>query len=115
GVAMLQAWVTPVVQQWLQASLVQLRHWKTQQLQLCADLGWAVLPGHQANYFVARWPARLHASMPQHLAALRGQGIKLRDAASFGLPGCVRMGVLPPASQQALALAWTQLQERKMA
>lgn len=115
GVAMLQAWVTPVVQQWLQASLVQLRHWKTQQLQLCADLGWAVLPGHQANYFVARWPARLHVSMPQHLAALRGQGIKLRDAASFGLPGCVRMGVLPPASQQALALAWTQLQEREMA
>jgi histidinol-phosphate aminotransferase len=40
------------------------------------------------------------------LQALRGHGIKLRDCSSFGLPGHVRMGVLPPASQQALWQAW---------
>ena len=109
GVAMLQAWTQPEVQQWLQASLVQLRDWKSQQLQLCERLGWQVLPGSQANYFVARWPEHLHTAMPQWLAALRAQSIKLRDATSFGLPGCVRLGVLPPASQRVLEQAWQEL------
>ena len=107
GVAMLQAWVTPAVQQWLAHSLQQLRAWKAQQLALCARLGWQVLPGHQANYFVARLP--IH-DMAVPLAALRAQGIKLRDGASFGLPGHVRLGVLQPASQTALEQAWSQLQ-----
>lgn len=114
GVAMLQAWVMPAVQQWLHTSLETSRHWKALQLQLCEGLGWTVLHGHQANYFVARWPADVQVCMPQRLAALRAQGVKLRDATSFGLPGCVRMGVLPPASQQALAQAWASLQERTL-
>ena len=38
--------------------------------------------------------------------ALRDAGIQLRDTASFGLPGHVRLGVLPPASQAALRRAW---------
>lgn len=109
GVAMLQAWVTPGVQQWLQTSLQRLQAWKAQQLQLCERLGWTVLPGHQANYWVARWPAAWLGAMPQRLQALRAQGIKLRDCTSFGLLGCVRMGVLPPASQQALEQAWQAL------
>lgn len=110
GVAMLQAWVTAPVQDWLQSTLQTLRGWKAQQLALCADWGWQVLPGHQANYLVACWPSALHgAAMPQRLQQLRAQGIKLRDCASFGLPGHVRMGVLPPASQQALAQAWRAL------
>jgi histidinol-phosphate aminotransferase len=37
-------------------------------------------------------------------ATLRTQGIKLRDATSFGLPGWVRLGVLPPVAQDALAV-----------
>lgn len=109
GVAMLQAWVTPSVQQWLCSSLAQLREWKVQQVQMCERLGWQVLEGSQANYFVARWPQPLHAHMPKWLAALRQQGIKLRDAASFGLSGHVRMGVLPPASQHLLESAWISL------
>jgi histidinol-phosphate aminotransferase len=36
------------------------------------------------------------------LVSLRAHGIKLRDAASFGLPGHVRLGVLPPEAQDAL-------------
>lgn len=36
------------------------------------------------------------------LAVLRQQGIKLRDATSFGFPGWFRLGVRPPESQQAL-------------
>ena len=109
GVAMLQSWVSDEVQQWLQLSVLQLQEWKTQQLQLCERLGWQVQVGSQANYFVARWPVQLQAAMPQLLQVLRAQGIKLRDCTSFGLQGCVRMGVLAPASQQALEQAWQAL------
>jgi histidinol-phosphate aminotransferase len=41
------------------------------------------------------------------LKQLRAEGIKLRDCASFGLPGHVRLGVLPPTSQQVLKEVWT--------
>jgi histidinol-phosphate aminotransferase len=109
GVAMLQAWVTTEVQQWLSDSLNTLLDWKAQQLALCARLGWQVMDGHQANYFVARLPLTVDV-MALRLQALRGQGIKLRDCASFGLPAAVRLGVLPPASQAALEQAWLALQ-----
>ncbi len=102
GVALLQAWVQPGTQQWLADSLVLLRDWKARQLALCAALGWQVLPGSQANYFCARPPV---AELPALLHHLRAQGIKLRDCASFGLPGVVRLGVLAPASQEALLAA----------
>lgn len=110
GVAMLQAWVRAEVQQWLEASLKQLRDWKRQQLALCEQLGWQVLAGHQANYFVARLPLAAEA-MGARLQALRGQGVKLRDCASFGLPGHVRLGVLPPPSQAALSAAWNDCEK----
>ncbi len=111
GVAMLEAWTTPEVQQWLVHSRAQLAQWKTAQMALCVALGWQVAPGSLANYFVAHWPTALQGQLPQRLAWLRREhGIKLRDAASFGLAGAVRLGVLPPASQQALATAWRAAQ-----
>ena len=109
GVAMLQAWVTAPVQRWLTDSLNTLRGWKVQQLALCARLGWQVVHGHQANYMVARLPVP-HEGMASRLQILRTQGIKLRDCASFGLPGHVRLGVLPPASQAALECVWQALE-----
>ncbi|MDH1703895.1 aminotransferase class I/II-fold pyridoxal phosphate-dependent enzyme [Comamonas terrigena] len=109
GVAMLQAWGTPPVQQWLAQSLETLRAWKAQQLALCEQLGWQVIPGHQANYLVARLPLPPQ-DLARSLAALRNHGVKLRDCASFGLLGHVRLGVLPPASQAALAQAWNLLE-----
>lgn len=103
GVAMLQAWCEPAVQQWLAASLATLREWKERQVRLCEALGWTVLPGH-ANFFTCR--TGLDApTLAQLLATLRGAGIQLRDCASFGLPGHVRLGVRPPASQDALRRA----------
>jgi histidinol-phosphate aminotransferase len=105
GVAMLQCWTTAAAQDWLEASLATLRAWKQRQLDLCQCLGWQVLPS-EANYFVAR-PAS--ADLGHDLGRLRAQGIKLRDATSFGLPGRVRLGVLPPAAHDALARAWTTL------
>lgn len=106
GVALLNAWVDAAAQAWLAQSLTTLRAWKAAQLQLCADLGWQVLPGSLANYFTARTGI---GDLPAALRALRARGIKLRDCASFGLPGHVRLGVLPPASQQALREAWVAL------
>ena len=107
GVAMLQSWVSEEVQQWLVQSRMTLQRWKAQQLALCQRLGWQVLPGHQANYFVARLPME---DMAAALAGLRKQGVKLRDCASCGLLGHVRLGVLPPVSQAALERAWLSLQ-----
>ena len=71
-------------------------------MDVCASLGWALVPS-VANFHLA---GIAHPEMGQALATLRTQGIKLRDTASFGLPGRVRMGVLPPSSQDALWQAW---------
>jgi histidinol-phosphate aminotransferase len=103
GVALLHAWATPAVQQWVAACLPTLREWKARQQALCSALGWAVVPGSLANYFCAQPHT---ATLQSDLAMLRASGIKLRDATSFGLPGCVRLGVLAPAAQDALRAAW---------
>ncbi|MDA8520083.1 aminotransferase class I/II-fold pyridoxal phosphate-dependent enzyme [Acidovorax sp. NCPPB 4044] len=103
GVAMLSAWVAPDVQRWLAGTLDTLRAWKAAQQALCADMGWEVGPGSAANYFVAQPPV---PDLESRLRALRDEGVKLRDCASFGLPGWVRLGVLGPASGQALQRAW---------
>ncbi|VTU30433.1 Histidinol-phosphate aminotransferase 2 [Variovorax sp. PBL-H6] len=101
GVALLEAWTLAQTQGWLAASLDQLRAWKREQQALCTALGWSVMPS-VANYFCAR------PDVPDapRSAALRKAGVQVRDAHSFGLSGHVRLAVLPPASQAALARAW---------
>ena len=103
GVALLQAWIGDEAQGWLAQSLQTLRTWKAQQRALCEALGWRCLPS-DANFFCAR----TDRPYPRLAGALRAEGIQLRDCASFGLPGHVRLGVLPPPSQQALKKAWTR-------
>ncbi len=104
--AMLMAWTQPATQAWLSDSLQTLRDWKARQTALCESLGWAVSPS-DANYFVARLPeARDAARLP---ALRREHGVKLRDAASFGLPGQVRLGVRSPPDQDALRAAWPRV------
>ena len=105
GVAMLQAWTDPDVQAWLAASLQTLRQWKSRQIARCESLGWTCLPSH-ANFFCARPALPEGMSLPQALATLRTQGIKLRDTVSFGLPDHVRISVQSPAAQDALHNAW---------
>lgn len=99
GVAMLHAWAAPATQQWLCECRPVLRRWKAQQISLCEERGWPVWPGSMANYFVCQPGV---PDLARLLQTLRGKGIKLRDCASFGLPGRVRLGVLAPASQAAL-------------
>ena len=106
GVALLQCWVQPQTQRWLADCLPVLRDWKAQQQALCEELGWTVLPASQANYFCARLPVALPAVAPALQQLRELHGIQLRDCTSFGLAGVVRMGVLPPAAQEALRRAW---------
>lgn len=108
GVALLTAWTTPGVQQWLASSLVTLRLYKQQQVAMCTGLGWVCLPG-EANFLTAQPDLPTGVTLPVALARLRGLGIKLRDTTSFGLPGHVRLSVQAPAAQKALRCAWQGL------
>lgn len=99
GVALLTAWTHADTQRWLEDSLRTLAGWKQRQTDLLHAAGWTVQTS-DTPFFCARPPAALDAV--RLCVALRAHGIKLRDATSFGLPGWVRLGVLPPAAQDAL-------------
>lgn len=101
GVALLEAWCQPTTQAWLAQSLQQLRDWKTLQIAMCVELGWTVLPS-VANFFTVRLPPLSAEAWTARWQRARLQGVKVRDTASFGLPGHCRLGVLPPAAQAAL-------------
>lgn len=110
GVALLDSWVNAEVQSWLTDSLRTLQVWKTRQIELLESLGWICLPS-VTNFFCATPRLRVGLTLEQALAALRSQGIKLRDTTSFGLPGQVRVSVQPPAAQEALRQAWQHLKK----
>jgi histidinol-phosphate aminotransferase len=110
GVAMLQAWTEPAVQTWLAGSLARLRDWKARQIAICESLGWICLPSN-TNFFCARPALPQGMDLQQALGHVRAQGIKLRDCTSFGLPGHVRLSVMPPAAQDALHHAWQCLKK----
>lgn len=99
GVAMLSAWAQADTQAWVSQSLYTLRQWKQYQVGALENASWTVMPSN-ANFFCARPPEGI--DLPTLLAALRAHCIKLRDATSFGLPGWVRLGVLPPMAVDAL-------------
>jgi histidinol-phosphate aminotransferase len=118
GVAMLKAWVQPEVQHWLSRSLDQLRKWRQAQNALLRDMGWAQQPS-DSPFGVARPPladapattqgdggGKGHGDLAAMLAFMRARGVKLRDTASMGLPGWLRLSVRPPADQDALRDAW---------
>ena len=114
GVALLQAWVLPEAQAWLTDSLHTLRQWKAQQVDMLTALAWTCLPS-DANFFCARPPPGRAGdtdlvAWAAALVRLRQKGIKLRDTASFGLPGHARLGVLSPAAQEELRLTLMQIE-----
>lgn len=104
GVALLSAWLRPDVQQWLQQSLAQLRAWRLAQNAMLRELGWA-LQDSVSPYGVAQPPVAA-ADWQAMLVFMRARGVKLRDAASLGLPGWLRLAVRAPADQQALREGW---------
>ncbi|MBY0574554.1 MAG: aminotransferase class I/II-fold pyridoxal phosphate-dependent enzyme [Undibacterium sp.] len=100
AVTMLNAWVTASVQDWLANSLLILREWKQRQIELCMNLGWQVKPS-DTNFFCVTPTLTIQDHCVDFLRAMRAQGIKLRDAGSFGLDDCFRLRVLSPPMQDA--------------
>lgn len=98
AVAMLQTWAMPRTQAWVAQSLPTLARWSRELRALLAERGWHCLPS-DTPYFCAEPPQALDAD------ALRSAGIKLRDTASFGLPGHWRLSAQPPEAQAALRAA----------
>lgn len=103
GEAMLQAWTTSEVQDWVAASRHTLAGWAGALRATLAAHGWTCAPTDTA-YGCARPPQPIEA------AALRAQGIKLRDATSFGLPGWWRLSAQRPEALAALDTALDELQ-----
>ena len=106
GVALLTAWTERGVQDWLAESLSILKTWKVRQIDLLQNLGWACLTS-ESNFFCASSPSQMN--MATILLHLREQGIKLRDAASFGMPHFARISVQTPVAQDALMAALKEL------
>lgn len=104
GVALLEVLPHTATHDWLAQSRAQLLRWGQDQREALASLGWQQRPS-VTNFWLAR-PVEQGAALQQRLVRLREQGVKLRDATSFGLPGWVRVSVQPPPSQQALMDAW---------
>lgn len=96
--ALLRAWATPAVQRWVGDSHAPLADWKAGLQQALRARGFVLQPS-VTPYFVVRPPQPLDG------AALRAHGLALRDATSFGLPGCWRVSAQPPAAQRALLAA----------
>jgi histidinol-phosphate aminotransferase len=113
AVAMLQLWARPATQARVRERLAVLREWQRRQLALYDRLGWSHRPS-VTPFGVVAWPGSDDAPRRTTvLAALREQGVQLRDAAGLGLPGWLRLSVQPPAAQDALEQAWTQIQSEE--
>ena len=101
GIALLDVWTSHEAQAHLQRTRAMLADWKRQQIALCTSMGWECLPS-VANFFCVRTGVQ---NLGAFAKGLRGHGIKVREAASFGLPEALRLAVLPPVSQAALHAA----------
>lgn len=98
AVALLDAWPQPATQDWLASARHTLAGWTALLRDGLAELG--LQPQHSVTPFLSalRPPAATDGR-------LRAQGLKVRDTASFGLPGRMRVSAQPPAATQALLAA----------
>lgn len=103
GVAMLSHWHDDATAAWLADARVQLREWAAAQRTLLAELDWLQQPSC-TNFWLARPPR------PDIATRLQEWGVRVRDAASFGLPGWVRVSAQPPTAQQALQQALLEIE-----
>jgi histidinol-phosphate aminotransferase len=99
GVALLAHWHDAATLAWLADARASLHAWTAAQRALLTALDWAAQRPSCTHFWLARPPR------PDIAARLSARGIRVRDAASFGLPGWVRVSAQPPPAQQALQLA----------
>lgn len=121
GVALLMAWHTAPVQDWLSAARHTLAAWAVAQRAMLASLDWHGEPSATPFFLAAPpWVPRVGEAAPHAVArsraldqTLRLHGIRLRDAGSLGRPGWFRLSVQAPEAQRALhaALSTTHTQE----
>jgi histidinol-phosphate aminotransferase len=103
GVALLAAFTGAVAQAELAQRREVLRGWRAALSAMLRAAHWEVRDAASVTpFFVARPPCALDP------AALRAQGIKLRDTASMGLPGWLRLSAQPLAAIKALRAALAQ-------
>lgn len=103
GVALLTHWPSGETLHWLGEARAQLRGWAASQREMLAGMGWTQRPSC-TNFWLAR-PPRADMAM-----RLRRHGLRVRDAASFGLAGWVRVSAQPPEAQAALRRALIDIQ-----
>jgi len=99
GEALLMHWLSASTQTRLVQARSQLRQWREGQRAQLDALGWRLRPT-DTNFWLCQ-PDKL-TDVPRLLVALRQRSIKLRDAASLGAPGWLRLSAQPPESQLAL-------------
>jgi histidinol-phosphate aminotransferase len=103
GVALLMHWPDEDTAHWLAGARQQLMAWTASQRAMLAELDWVQRPSC-TPFWLARPP---RADMAPRL---RERGIRVRDAASFGLDGWVRVSAQPPHSQAALQQALLEIE-----
>lgn len=104
GVRLLMHWHDDATQACLVEARAVLAGWMRAQRDALSARGWVCLPS-VTPFCLARPPGHHHEVVQDLLGFLRAQGIKLRDADSFGLPGLVRLRAHHPAAQAALLSA----------
>ncbi|MED5618232.1 aminotransferase class I/II-fold pyridoxal phosphate-dependent enzyme [Ideonella sp. BN130291] len=105
GVAMIGAFCSAPAEQLLGEQRRQLHAGWGALRSALLQRGWRMGPGaHGVAPFLLAHPPGSGALAPLWHAAWRQHGLKLRDAASFGLPGWVRLAALPAAAQDTLLL-----------
>lgn len=98
AVALLDAWVAPDTQAWLADSLVTLRGWTAALRSRLDALG--LQPAASVTPFLCAL-----RPVAADDACLRASGVAVRDTASFGLPGWMRVSTQPPEALAALSKA----------
>jgi histidinol-phosphate aminotransferase len=100
GVALLSAHTRPRARAFVLSTAAKLRRWKHDQDRYLKEAGWQAQESH-LHFGLWRPPVPPLAQLAWH-AQLRHQGIKVRDASSFGRPGWVRLVSRPIEDVEAL-------------
>jgi histidinol-phosphate aminotransferase len=95
AVALLECWCEPAAQEWLAQARTTLRDWTASLRTGLTQLGLAPA-GSVTPFLCAHLPAGARPAL------LRARGLAVRDTASFGLSGWMRVSAQPPEAIAAL-------------